>query len=91
MSLASSEGSSQRFYSISAQIREEHGDYYGILERTQKGAADITAWMDWFLGCLTRATGGAQAAYSGIITKARQARLHQRSGRAAAALPPPSG
>jgi Fic family protein len=71
MSLARSEGSSQRFYSMSAQIREERGEYYGILERTQKGTMDVTAWMEWFLGCLTRAIEGAQAALSGAIEKAR--------------------
>jgi Fic family protein len=71
MSLARSEGGSQRFYSMSAQIREERGDYYGILERTQKGTMDVTPWMEWFLGCLTRAIEGAQAALSGVIEKAR--------------------
>jgi Fic family protein len=71
MLLARSEGSSQRFYSMSAQIREERGEYYGILERTQKGTMDVTGWMEWFLGCLTRAIEGAQAALSGVIAKAR--------------------
>ncbi len=37
MVLARSEQISQRFYSMSAQIREERDDYYDILERTQKG------------------------------------------------------
>ena len=71
LSLARSEGSSQRFYSMSAQIREERGEYYGILERTQRGTMDVTAWMEWFLGCLTLAIEGAQAALSGVIDKAR--------------------
>jgi Fic family protein len=71
MSLARSEGSSQRFYSMSAQIREERREYYGILEQTQKGTMDVTAWMEWFLSCLTRAIEGAQSALSGIIEKAR--------------------
>jgi Fic family protein len=71
MSLARSEGSSQRFYSMSAQIRDERGEYYGILERMQKGTMDVTAWMEWFLGCLTRAIEGAQGALSGVIAKAR--------------------
>jgi Fic family protein len=70
MSLARSEGSSQRFYSMSAQIREEHSAYYAILEQTQRGTMDITSWMEWFLGCLTRAIEGAQAALSGVIDKA---------------------
>lgn len=71
MLLARSEGSSQRFYSMSAQIREERGEYYRILEQTQQATLDITAWMEWFLGCLTRAIEGAQAELSGVIEKAR--------------------
>src|SRR5208283_4875412 len=44
MVLARSEGSSQRFYSMSAQIRQERNAYYDILEQTQKGETEITAW-----------------------------------------------
>jgi hypothetical protein len=32
---------------------------------------DITAWMEWFLGCLRRAIEGAQTTLSGVIDKAR--------------------
>jgi Fic family protein len=71
MALARSEGSSRRFYSMSAQIREERGDYYGILERTQQQTMDVTVWMEWFLACLTRALQSAQAALSGVIERAR--------------------
>jgi len=71
MSLARSEGSSQRFYSMSAQIREGRGDYYRILEQTQRGTMDVTAWMEWFLACLTRAIESAQSALSGVIDTAR--------------------
>jgi Fic family protein len=71
MSLARSERSSQRFYSMSGQIREERAGYYRILEQTQRGTLDVTAWMDWFLGCLTRAIEAAQTALSGVIEKAR--------------------
>jgi Fic family protein len=71
MSLARSEGSPQRFYSMSAQIREERGEYYRILEHTQRGTMEITPWMEWFLGCLTRAIEGAQTALSGVVAKAR--------------------
>lgn len=71
MSLARSEGSPERFYSMSAQVREERGDYYRILEETQRGTMDVTAWMQWFLACLTRAIEGAQTALSGVIAKAR--------------------
>lgn len=71
MSLARSEASSQRFYSMSAQIREERGEYYRILEQTQRATMDVTAWMEWFLGCLTRAIEGAHAALTSVIAKGR--------------------
>lgn len=71
MALARSEDSSRRFYSMSGQIREERADYYRILEQTQRGTMDVTAWMEWFLGCLTRAIDGARTALSGAVDKAR--------------------
>ena len=71
MLLARSERSPQRFYSMSAQIREERDGYYAILERTQRGTMDVTPWMEWFLGCLTRAVERAQAALAGVVEKAR--------------------
>jgi Fic family protein len=71
MALARSEKSAQRFYSMSAQIRQERGDYYDILERTQKGSLDVTPWMDWFLGCMGRAIGGAQQVLEAVLFKAR--------------------
>jgi Fic family protein len=70
MALARSENSSQRFYSMSAQIRQERGAYYAILEETQKGTLDITPWMDWFLGCMGRAIDGAQTTLSSVLAKA---------------------
>jgi len=71
MALSRSENSPQRFYSMSAQIRQERNAYYDILEQTQKGTMDITHWMDWFLGCLGRAIDGAQTALSAVLAKAR--------------------
>ena len=71
MALARSEESPQRFYSMSAQIRQERDDYYRILEGTQQGTMDITPWMEWFLACLTRAIEGAQVTLSGVIAKSR--------------------
>jgi Fic family protein len=71
MCLARSEESSQRFFSMSGQIRLERGDYYSILERTQQGTMDITPWLQWFLGCLTRAIEGAQTTLAGVMSRAR--------------------
>jgi len=69
--LARSENSPQRFYSMSAQIRQEHKAYYDILEATQKGSMDVTPWMEWFLVCLGRAIDGAQVTLSAVLGKAR--------------------
>jgi Fic family protein len=55
MCLARSDGSAQRFYSMSSQILEERKGYYDILERTQANSLDITQWLTWFLECLDRA------------------------------------
>jgi Fic family protein len=60
MALAHSEQSTQRFYSMSAQIRRERSNYYTTLERTQKGTLDVTPWQEWFLSCLLRAIEGSQ-------------------------------
>jgi len=71
MALTRSENSPQRFYSMSAQIRQERDAYYDMLEQTQKGPLDITPWMGWFLDCLGRAIDSAQTALGSILTKAR--------------------
>ena len=71
LALARSENSPQRFYSMSAQIRQERSAYYDILEQTQKGTMDVTPWMEWFLGCLGRAIDGAQDTLSVVLDKAR--------------------
>lgn len=71
MVLARSERSPQRFYSMSAQIRQERQAYYGILEATQKGDLDITDWLDWFLDCLGRAFERAEGILAAVLGKAR--------------------
>jgi Fic family protein len=71
MALARSEHSPRRFYSMSAQIRAERKTYYDMLEATQKGDLDITAWLQWFLSCLDRAFDGADVTLASVLHKAR--------------------
>ncbi len=71
MALARSERSSQRFYSMSSQIRAERKAYYGVLERTQRGTTDVTGWMDWFLACLGRSIESSATSLSVVLAKAR--------------------
>jgi Fic family protein len=69
--LARSERSSQRFYSMSAQIQKERSEYYNMLEATQKGDLNITSWIGWFLGCLERAFEVAETVLADVLAKAQ--------------------
>lgn len=71
VALARSEGTSQRFYSMSSQIRQERKAYYDILEATQRGDLDITGWLEWFLECLGHAFDGAEGTLASVLAKAR--------------------
>ena len=79
MALARSEGSPLRFYSMSAQIRIERKAYYDMLETTQKGDMDVTAWLAWFLACLGRAFEGAEATIASVMAKARFWERHRNA------------
>lgn len=75
MQLARADGSPQRFYSMSAQIRLERKGYYHILEKTQRGDLDITEWLYWFLTCLDRALSSTEEILTSVLTKARYWKL----------------
>ena len=68
--LARADGSTQRFYSMSSQIRKERKYYYDILESTQKGTLDITNWLFWFLGCLMDALISSDTILAKVLFKA---------------------
>jgi len=76
MSLARSEDSPQRFYSMSAQIRAERNAYYDILEKTQQDTLNITPWLKWFLACLKRAFDGAEKTLTSVLRKAEFWKRH---------------
>ncbi len=65
--LARSEGTSQRAYSLSAQICAERRTYYEELEAAQKGSLDITRWLSYFLGVLERAFERAEGALATVL------------------------
>jgi Fic family protein len=52
LALAQAEHQSIRFYAMSVAILERRSSYYDILEQSQKGDTDITAWLVWFLDTL---------------------------------------
>ncbi|MGZ5247593.1 MAG: Fic family protein, partial [Flavitalea sp.] len=80
MQLARADESSQRFYSMSSQIRKERKDYYDILETSQKGTLDISAWLTWFLNCLDRAFLATNEMLSNVLMKARYYEKHKSTG-----------
>lgn len=71
MQLARADGDRQRFYSMSAQIRLERNAYYDILERTQKGKLDITAWLLWYLTCLDRSLNVTDTSLKAVLAKTK--------------------
>jgi Fic family protein len=71
LQLCRADQSAQRFYSMSAQIRNERKPYYEILESTQKGSMDITDWLSWFLQCLHRAIAASEDTLDRVLKKAR--------------------
>ena len=70
MALARADGSTQRFYSLSAQIQRERKAYYDSLEYAQKGTQDVTSWLEWFLSSLLRAIQGAGEQLKEVMFKA---------------------
>ena len=76
MLLARSDESSQRFYSMSAQIRLERKEYYDILEHTQQRSLDITNWLNWFLDCLLNALNTTESQLGSILFKSQFWKIH---------------
>lgn len=77
--LARADGTAQRFYSMSAQIRKERSDYYEVLEKTQKGSVDITAWIKWFLTCLNKSLTNTDESLGLVLNKAKFWEKHRAS------------
>lgn len=79
MLLAQSDNTTQRFYSMSAQIRLERKRYYEILENTQKGDLDITNWLKWFLNCLIISIKSTDITLEKVIIKANFWNRHSKT------------
>lgn len=71
MQLARSDGSAQRFYSMSAQIRKERTAYYDCLEKTQGATLDITEWIMWFIENLDRSIKETEENLLELLSKTR--------------------
>lgn len=69
LQLTRSDGSNQRFYSMSSQIRKNRNSYYEILEETQKGDLNITKWMKWYCENLLVAIQDADVILQKVLIK----------------------
>lgn len=67
MQLARAENTAQRYYSMSSQITKRRNEYYQILEKSQKGDLDITAWLGWYLSCLKSAAEETETTLSSVL------------------------
>jgi Fic family protein len=79
MLLARSEGSGERFYSMSGQILLERKQYYKILQKVQHSTGDITEWLTWFLQCLKNAMLATENTTQKIMRKAEFWQLHEHT------------
>lgn len=77
MALAQGEQQAIRFYAMSASILDDRAGYYRILETSQKGGLDITAWLQWFLGTLLKSLDQALARIDRVLAKARFWQTHR--------------
>jgi Fic family protein len=71
MTLARSDRTKDRFYSMSSQIEAERKVYYQQSEAAQRGDVNITHWLRWFLECLGRAIDGAEEGLAAVLNKAK--------------------
>ena len=84
MLLAKSENSPLRFYSVSNEINLDRKGYYAILEETETGDGDITAWLLWFFNHLDDAIARSEIVVdsawekNNLFAKTAQLPLNQR-------------
>lgn len=79
LALAQADHHSVRLYAMSSTILEKCRGYYDILEHSQKGGLDITAWLAWFLETLTGSMEDALARADRTLEKARFWRRHAQT------------
>ena len=53
------------------QIQQERTEYYEVLEKSQRGALDITSWIEWYLNCMQHAIAASEMTLEAVLAKAR--------------------
>lgn len=71
LALAQGEHEAIRFFPMSSSILDDHDGYYEVLQTSQRGDLDITAWLEWFLRTLLRSLEQALVHLGPVLAKAR--------------------
>lgn len=77
--LARSEGSTERYYSLSGQMLQQRKEYYAVLQQVQHSKGDITPWIVWFLNCLKGAMQSTELLMQQILQKANFWKHHEHT------------
>lgn len=77
LALAQADSQSIRLYAMSASILARRSDYYRVLQETQRGDMDVTAWLVWFLEVLNDSLEQALLVVTRTQQKARFWLNHQ--------------
>ena len=70
MLLARADAGRPRYCSLSSRMFAERKDYYATLEKTQYADGDISEWLAWYLGCLSRAVNDSMQRVESTLRKA---------------------
>lgn len=71
MMLARGDKSNFRFYNVSSAINNDKKHYYDILEKSQKGDGDLTAWIKWYVDTLIKALDSSESTLNTVLNKSR--------------------
>lgn len=77
LALAQAQPQAIRFHAMSASILADRAGYYHILESSQKGGLDVTAWLQWFLQTLHDSLVQALHRIDGVLAKTRFWQKHR--------------
>jgi Fic family protein len=70
----------RRAFGLSARIMKERKGYYAVLERTQRGGLEVSAWLAWFLEQVCEAARLHGAVVDAVQAKALFWWRHRHSG-----------
>lgn len=78
LALAQAEHQAIRFYAMSSSILKDRAGYYRILENSQRGGTDISAWLEWFLQTLLSSLQQAMSRIDRVLDKTRFWQQHRQ-------------